>query len=82
MNDYYHLHRHQAVHNTIVRAALRRISRESKVSYQFVQRDFIDGVYEVTDFFWEIIRSEYNDIYDGVYYCQSCRKFFLTEKEK
>ncbi len=77
--DYQQLHHHQTVHNKIVRSVLKRIARESEVPYQLVQKDFTDGLYEVTSFFWDCLNEEYPDAYDGVSYCHTCRKFSLTE---
>lgn len=74
-------HKHQKEQNKIVRDTLKKIAKVDGQTYHESIRNIIDQNEELTVKFWDEIRSKYQNQFNRLSYCQSCKKFDLYHEE-
>ena len=79
MIEFGQMQKHQHKTNKTVRAALKRVGKDTQIPYAEVLELFRNGDEQVTIAFWELIYQNpiNQEKYNRVDFCHGCKKFNL-----
>jgi hypothetical protein len=74
--------KHKHVTNKLARSVLKKVAKETNLSYHQVIMDFRKGDIEITTAFWCILNEENPKNFNRVDYCSGCNSFTLYHEEE
>lgn len=74
--------KHKHATNKLARSVLKKVAKETKLSYHQVIMDFRRGDIEITKAFWCILDIDNPEKFNRVEHCSGCNSFTLYHEEE